>query len=277
MTTQSTSSAADKADRARHHPALKVLAKVGTAVYGLMYVVVGWLALQVALGDPSGKASGEGALKEIAQQPMGQVVLWCAVIGFAALVIWSGFEAAVGHRDREGKKRMASRAASGGRAAVFAMLAVLAVQTLTGSSGGGGSKAEEGYTAKVLQLPFGPALVLLVGVGLVGYGGYSAYRGLSDKWKRDLESDGHTGDLGTAITALARIGFTARGVAFVAIGGLVIWAGATHDADKSGGLDQALLTLREAPFGRALLVGVAVGLICFGVYNLAKAWYLRRR
>ena len=72
-------------------------------------------------------------------------------------------------------------------------------------------------------------------------------------------------------------GYSSRGFAFGVIGGLFIWAGFTHDADKSGGLDQALLKLRDAPFGKVLLVAVAIGLACYGVFNVAKAWYLRQR
>lgn len=266
-----------KAEQARNHPVLEWLAKVGTAVYGLMYVVVGWLAVQIAFGDTTGEASGQGALREIAQQPFGEVMLWVACVGFAALVVWKLFEAVAGHVEEDGAKRVAARLMSAGHAVMFAVLGVLAFQTVTGSSGGGGKSSEDTYTAKVMQLPFGQALVVLVGVAIIGYGAYSVYKGLSDKWRKSLETQGQTGDLGTAITALARTGYTSRGVAFAVIGGLFGWAGLTHDADKSGGLDQALLTVRDAPFGKVLLVAVAIGLACFGVFNLAKAWYLRRR
>lgn len=269
------STAGSKADQARNHPALEWLAKIGTAIYGVMYVVVGWLALQIAFGEAAGKASGSGALKEIAQQPFGEVLLWVACAGFAALVVWKGFEAVVGHDEKDGTKLVVARAGSAAKAIVFVLLAVLAFKTVTGSSGGGSS--EEGYTAKLMQLPFGPALVVMVGIAILGYGGYSIYKGLSNKWKKSLESDGHTGDVGTAVTFLARVGYSSRGFAFGVIGGLFGWAGLTHDAEKSGGLDQALVKLRDAPFGQVLLVVVALGLTCYGAFNIAKAWYLRQR
>ena len=278
MTTPSTTGTASnsKAQQARDHPALEWMAKVGTAIYGLVYVVVGWLAVQVAFGDSAGQASGQGALREIAQQPFGEVVLWIACAGFAALAIWTICEAVAGHVEKDGLKRIGSRLASGARAIVFVVLGVLSFQTVTGSSGGGGS-SEDTYTAKVMQLPFGPALVVLVGVGIIGYGMYSVYEGFSDKWREHLDADGNSGETGTVITVLARTGFPSRGVAFAAIGALFIWAGLTHDAKKSGGLDQALVTFRDAPFGKFVLVAVAIGLACFGVYNFAKAWYLRQR
>jgi hypothetical protein len=270
--------AESKADQARKHPALEWLAKLGTAVYGVMYVVVGWLALQIAFGDPAGEASGHGALREIARQPFGEVLLWVACVGFAALVAWKACEAVAGHRAEDGGKRVAARAASAAKAVVFAVLAVLAFQTVTGSSRGGGRRSsEEGYTAQLLQMPLGPALVVGLGVVIGGYGFYSIYKGLSDGWRKSLEAQGWTGDIGRAVTVLARTGYSTRGLAFGVIGGLFVWAGLTHDADKSGGLDQALQTLQDAPFGKALLVAVAIGLACFGVFNVAKAWFLRRR
>lgn len=268
-------SAEGTADQARNHPAFEWLAKVGTAVYGVMYAVVGWLAIQIAFGESAGKASGSGAFREMAQQPFGEVMLWVATVGLAALALWKLCEAVAGHKEEDGAKLVLARAASAGKAIVFALLAVAAFQTVTGSSGGGSS--EEGYTAKVMKLPFGPALVVVLGLAIIGYGVYSIYKGLSDKWKKSLESEGSTGHVGKAVTFLARAGYSSRGFAFGVIGGLFIWAGFTHDADKSGGLDQALLKLRDAPFGKILLVAVAIGLACYGVFNVAKAWYLRQR
>jgi len=264
-----------KADRARNNPALEWLAKIGTAVYGVMYVVVGWLAVQIAFGDSSGKASGSGALREIAQQPFGELLLWVACVGFASLALWKACEAVAGHDDKDGAKLVGARVGSAAKAVVFVVLAVLALQTVTGSSGGG--KSKDGWTAELMKLPFGPALVVALGLGIIAYGVFSVYKGVKDKWKKSLESEGQTGDVGTAITFLARAGYSSRGFAFAVIGGLFAWAGFTQDPEKSGGLDQALVKIRDAPFGQVLLVAVAIGLACFGAFNVAKAWYLRQR
>lgn len=273
--TTTAGTAEGKADQARNNPALEWLAKIGTAIYGVMYVVVGWLAVQIAFGDSEGKASGSGALREIAQQPFGEVLLWVACVGFVAIAVWKGCEAVAGHQEEDGAKLVVARVASGAKALVFVVLAVLAFQTVTGSSGGG--KSKDGYTAELMKLPFGPALVVALGLAIIAYGVYSVYKGVKDKWKKSLEQGGQTGDIGTAITVLARAGYSSRGFAFAVIGGLFVWAGFTHDAEKSGGLDQALLKLRDAPFGQILLLAVAIGLACFGAFNVAKAWYLRQR
>jgi len=265
------------AEQAREHPALEWGARVGFAVYGLMYGVLAWLTVQVAVsGGGSAKVSRDGALHEVARQPLGGTMLWIAFVGFCALTLWEAATAAVGHRERDGAKRVVARVASAGKAVVFAAFAVSTVKVAvgSGSSKGGGARS---WTARVLDLPGGPVLVTLAGVAILAYGGYSVFRGLGDGWRKDLEPEGKRGDLGTAITVLARVGYASRGIAFGIIGCLVAWAAFTEDPHESGGLDHALQRLRGAPFGSVLLVVIAIGFVCYGLYNIARALYLRRK
>jgi hypothetical protein len=268
-------SAGDKAREARDHPALSWAARLGFVAYGVVYVVVAWLAVQLAFGEGQGSAaSGQGALHTLAEQPLGTVALALAAGVLAAVAVWEACQVVGGHKDREGLGRVAGRAGSAGRAVVFGTLAVLAVQVVLGDGGGGGT---DGVTADLMRMPLGPWLVGAVGLAIFGYGIYSVVKGVTDRWRHEVAPDAQAGDLGTAFTALARVGFVSRGLAFCVIGALFVWAGATHDAQKSGGLDQALHRLRDAPFGQVLLTAVAVGLACYGVFNVAKAWYLRAR
>lgn len=260
---------------ARDHPALEWGARIGFMVYGVVYVVVGWLAVQLALGGGhSGSVSRKGALEEVAHQPLGGLMLWIAFAGFCALTLWEATNAVAGHREQEGGKRVAGRLGSAGKAIVFAAFAVSTARVAMGS--GHSSSGTQSWTARLLRLPGGPVIVGVVGLAIAGYGCYSVYKGLSDRWRKELDPQGNRGHLGTAITFLARTGHASRGVAFGIIGALFVWAAITQDPHHSGGLDQALQRLRGAPFGTVLLVLVAIGLACFGVYNVAKGWYLRR-
>lgn len=263
---------------AKESPALAWTARLGFACYGVVYLLIAWLTAELAFGSPDGSASRQGALDQVAQQPLGGVLLWVAVGGFAALVVWELCQVVGGHRDQEGLRRLAGRTGSGFRAVVFASFGFSAGQIAAGSgsggSGGSGS-GEEGYTARALGLPFGQVLVAAVGVGIAAYGVGSIVAGLTDRWRRQLDSEGRAGTAGAALAALARTGYVARGIAFGVVGGLVLWAAVTHDPQKSGGLDEALATLRDAPAGPYLLLLVALGLGCYGVFNVAKAWYLR--
>jgi hypothetical protein len=264
------------ADEAKDQPALAWTARLGFACYGLVYLLIGWLAAQLAFGRPDHSVSNQGALAQLAQQPLGGVLLWVVVVGFAALFVWELCQTVGGHRDQEGMKRVGGRLVSGFRALVFAGLGFTAGKIAVGSgSGGSSSSHQQGITAKVLALPFGQLLVAGVGIALIVYGVCSIVGGFIDHWRKQIDVDGRTGMAGTVITALARTGYVARGVAFGTVGGLVVWAAVSQDPKRSGGLDEALATLRDAPAGLYLLVLVAVGLACFGVFNIAKAWFLR--
>lgn len=262
------------AAEARDHPALEWGARLGFAVYGVVYAVLAWLAIQVAVGGGhSASVSRRGALDEVAHQPLGGTMLWIALAGFCALVLWELATAVGGHRDQEGGRRALGRLGSAFKAVVFGGFAVSTAGVALGSGGGSGTA---GWTARLLRLPAGPLLVGVIGVGIAGYGCFSVLKGLGDRWRKELDPEGKRGNLGTAITVAARTGYTSRGIAFGIIGGLFVWAALTQDPQHSGGLDQALQRLRGAPFGTVLLVLIAVGLACYGVYNIAKAWHLRR-
>lgn len=263
------------AQEARDHPVLEWGARVGFVVYGVVYGVLAWLTAQVALGGGhSASVSRQGALQEVARQPLGGTLLWIAFAGFCALVLWEAATAIGGHRDRDGAKRVLGRIGSAAKAVVFIAFAVSTAKVALGS---GSHRGTASWTAWVLRLPGGPVLVGAVGLGVLGYGGYSVYKGLGDRWRKELDPDGKRGELGAVVTVLARVGFPSRGLAFGIIGCLLVWAAFTEDPHHSGGLDRALMRLRHAPYGGVLLVLIAVGFACFGLYNIAKAWHLRRR
>lgn len=267
-----TGDAAERTAReVRDHPVLERMARVGLVVHGVVYILVAWLAALAALGRPAGSASGAGALEEIAQKPLGAVVLWIVAAGLASLAVWQVCQAVGGHRDDDGVQRWLARLGSAGRAVVLGTLAVLAVRTALGDGGGGGG----GTTGAVLRLPFGTLLVLAAAGVILAVGLTSAWRGLTDRWRRDVEAEGRTGDIGRVVQALARTGHLSRALAFGIIAFLVARAAVEHDPRQRAGLDQAIVRFRDEPWGPWLIVVVAAGLACYGGYQLARAWFLR--
>jgi len=262
-----------EAREATESPALRWPARVGMVGYGVVYLLIAWLAAQLAFGDSAGQASGSGALQEVAQQPFGGVLLVLVAAGLAGFCVWEACRAIAGHRSDDGAKRWVARAGSAGRAVVYATLGVLAVLTAFGDSSGGGS---QGTTAKLLKLPLGPAIVVAIGLGVAAVGLVGGYRGISDRWRKDVEVDGQHGTVGGLVEALARTGYLSRAVAFLAVAGFFVWAGVTNDAKRSGGLDQAIVRLRDEPYGPWLILVVAIGLGCFGGFQASRAWFLRR-
>jgi hypothetical protein len=266
-------SVASSAERAADNGYLEKLARIGFIVYGVIHLLVGVTATQLAMGG-GGQADQSGAMATLADSAFGKVVLWAGAVGFAALAVWWLIEAVAGSRDPGGARRLGDTAKNVGKAVLFAALAYLAVRFAVGSSGSQGG--EESATATVFELPAGRLIVGAVGLGIVAIGVYHVYKGISRSFLDDLRSDADTGTSGTAITALGTIGYAAKGVAIVLVGVLFVVAAVQHDPDEAGGLDEALKSLQEQPLGPWLLVIIAIGLAAFGVYCFARARYQRR-
>lgn len=256
------------AQEARENPAVNGAARLGFALYGVLYLVLAWLTVQLAIGDHPDKASGKGALHQLAEQPVGGVVLWVACAGFAALVVWDVFRAF------SPGTSLQERLSPACRAVVFTVLAVMAAQVgLTGE----GDEGTDGWTARVLGLPGGRWIVAGIGVGVVCFGAWSVVKGFNGRWRREIDLEGRSGFSGTVLKLLARLGYVTRGLAYATVGALFVWAAWTHDPHQSAGLDQALSRLRGAAYGPWLLYLVALGFACWGAFQLAKVKYLRTR
>lgn len=258
---------------AAHSTPVRVAARAGIAANGVVHLLIGWLAVRIALGS-GGQADQNGALGAIAAEPAGRVFLWVLVVGFAAVVLWRTVSAVWGFAYiGDGTKRTVKRVVAGGQAVVYAVLAVTAATTaISGrTSGGGGGRA----TAGLLGLPGGQVLTALLGLGVLIGGGVMAWNGYRTTFTEDQ-------DLGGADTRLRRInartgqaGYIAKGIAIGVLGILLGVAALTFDPQRANGLDSALKTLREQPYGVFLLVAVGVGIACYGVFCFLDALYHR--
>lgn len=269
--------AGNTGQQARHSDLLKLGARVGLVAYGVVHLLVAWIALQVAWSG-GGDASSGGALRALADQPFGRTMLWITVIGLVALVLWQIGTAIWGYASTEGFEKVRKRLTAAGRAVVYAALAVSAFKVATGSGSSSGSDSkEEGLTADLLSAPAGRVLVAAVGIAIIAVGCAQIYRGLSDSFTHDLESSATDGDTAPAVLAVGRFGYAAKGIAVGVVGGLFVWAALSYDPDKAGGLDDALTTMREQPFGPFLLTFVALGLAAFGLFCFVWAKHAKTR
>lgn len=267
-------SATASASRAADSRWLDRLARVGLAARGLVYVLVALLAAKIALGRQDKSADQKGAFQTLAQNGLGKAVLWVVVLGFVGYALWQLTEAAFGHRDADGgTKRTGKRLVSAGKAVSYTGLAVAAAKTAMGRASG--SRSGQTATAKVLAHSGGRTLVVLAGLVVIGVGGYLAYRGAAKKFERSLSLSSLSASARTAVVRLGQSGHVARGVVFGIIGALVIAAAVTFDPAKARGFDAALTTLAGQPYGRLLLLLVALGLLCFGAFSFAEARYRR--
>jgi hypothetical protein len=265
--------AAAAARRAGDSPWIDRLARVGLAARGLVYILIAVLAYQVASGNRRGRADQKGAFQTLAQHGWGKAVLSMAIIGFFGYAIWLATDAVWGHRSEPARrKRIAARVESGAKVVFYVLLAILGIKIMTGARSSGGS---ETVTAKVLNIPGGQALVALAGAVVIGVAAAQAWRGCTMQFTEYLNLRQLSPTLRRTVVTLGKVGYIARGVVFGLIGFLVIVAAVSYDPEKARGFDAALRELAAQPYGPWLLVTIAVGLACFGVYSFAEARYRR--
>ncbi|MGV0581548.1 DUF1206 domain-containing protein [Mycolicibacterium elephantis] len=258
------------AGRATDSDAFQYTARAGFAVSGVLHLLIGYLILRIALGS-GGNADQTGALATLAQRTGGAVLLWVVAVGMFALGLWRVAETIVGPRPGEGSGRYDDdtpawqRAKSLGLAVVNFAIAFSAARFATGS-GQQNAQQNAGLSAQMMQSGWGKAVLIAVGLGVIGVGGYHVYKGVTKRFCKDLRTSG-----GSGVSAVGITGYAAKGLVLAGAGVLVIVATLQADPSKATGLDAAVKTLGEAPFGKFLLILAAVGIAAFGVYNFVRA------
>ena len=215
----------------------QLLVMVGLMAYGLVHLLVAWIAVQIAWTGSRKEASQRGALSELAGSGFGDVLLWITAVGLFALALWQLFTAIWGHQEvDDDKKKVVRRLGSAGKAVIYLALGVSAV-----------------------------------GLAILVMGGRLVYRGAKKKFVKDL-----TGGVTKAVTRLGQVGYIAKGIAFAIVGVLFCTAAITYNPNKAGGLDSALRTLRSQPYGSVLLTLMALGIAAFGVFCFVWSRHAKR-
>jgi uncharacterized protein DUF1206 len=253
------------------------LGRLGYAANGLVYVLIGVLAVQADLGQGGDTTDPAGALGHVVQAPFGRVLLAVVGIGLVGYALWRMLQATLDTEHRGSDlKGIVVRCGYAIAAFTYAGLAFSAVAMLTsGAAQPGEDQSTQDRTAWLLSQPFGSWLVVLAGLVVVGVGINQfvlAWRGTLDRQLRTHEIDARLRDM---VVVAARLGNTARGIAFSVIGAFLVLAGVQARPDQARGLGGALNSLAEQPFGPWLVGLVGVGLIGYGVHMLIAARYRR--
>jgi hypothetical protein len=248
------------------------LARLGLTARGVLYILIGVVAILVAIGQRSHEADQSGALQLLASQPYGLVALWLLFIGFAGYALWRLSEAAFGVTG-EGNGA-GPRLKSLVRAVLYAIFGYLTLKVITGQKASQASQQKD-LTATIMHHTGGQWLVAIVGVAIIIAGLALVLEGIRRKFMKYLRTGEMSPKTRRLVERLGMIGTTARGLVFALAGVLVVDAAVEFKPSKAGGVDKALLTLRNQPFGEFLLILAAVGLIVFGVYGLAEARWRR--
>ncbi|MFI8390340.1 DUF1206 domain-containing protein [Streptomyces sp. NPDC085540] len=251
----------------------EVTARCGLLARGVLYALVGMLALRVASGDPGGggeEADRQGALEELAGRPFGGVLVWAVGIGLVGMVLWRLSEAVFGAAGPEGKAPV-KRLTAAGRTVCYVAVAFSVLSFAAGGGGRSGDQQSRDMTARALDLPAGQWLVGAAGLGIALAGAVIAVQAARRRFRKHLAMGGVSPRWRAAVGFLGVTGGLARGALFAAVGGFVVYAAVRFDPAQAKGTDDTLRSFALTPAGPWLLVAVALGLMLFGAFSWAMA------
>ncbi|GAA3206942.1 DUF1206 domain-containing protein [Actinocorallia longicatena] len=270
MTPSVTRKAQRAGRQAAGHDLFHLLSRAGLVTHGVIYLLIGWLALQIGLGRGRAEADKKGALQTVVDNPGGTVMLWLLVVGFAGMVLWRCSEALYGEPVPDGHKP-AKRLTALARAAIYTALFVSVLRYATGHGGKGSDEQSKSFTSEAMAEPGGRWLVLAVGLGFLAHGIVGVVSAVRHEFLEELRTSQMNPKVRTAVKVLGVIGTSARGLVFAGVGVFIAHAALAFDAGKAKGLDGTLRELADTPAGPWLLVAVATGLVLYGAYNFCEA------
>jgi Domain of Unknown Function (DUF1206) len=252
---------------------MEMMARFGYGARGVVYCLVGGLALLAALGSGGQTGGSRSALQTLLDQPFGKAWLTVIAIGLFGFALWRIVEGLTDadHRGTEWKALgvRAAHLVSGG---IYASLALFALNLAYGSrqGGGGEDQAAQDWTAWLLSQPFGQWLVGAIGIAVALTGAGFIWKGWRGNVADRLALPAQTHRWAVL---LGRFGFAARGVVFILIGGFLFLAALHGNSSEVHGLGGALQSLQSQSYGWLLLGMTAAGLVAFGLFGLVQARY----
>jgi Domain of Unknown Function (DUF1206) len=273
----STEEAKQHAERAasKASPWIERLARVGYVAYGVVYVLVGVLAIQAAFGGGGKTPSQVGALRQVLLAPLGRVLLCIVAVGLLAYAAWRLFQGILDpENEGTGAEGVVKRFDHVLNGLFHAALAFTAGQLALGSASGGGGSPDD-WTARLMAQPFGRWLTVVAGAVIVGAGLYQLYKAYEADFRDELKTGEMSAREKKWTMRSGRLGYAARGVVFGVIGIFLVQAALQTDPDEARGLGGALETLARQPLGPYILGAIAVGLVAYGVFMFVMARYRR--
>ena len=267
-----------KASRSDTAKWIEILARFGYAAKGIVYAIVGVLAIQAAF-NWGGKLTGStGAFETIANQPFGKVMLFLVAVGLLGYVLWRFVSAIFDpEHNEEGAKSILRRLSYAISGLVYGSLAIAAFRIVlsSGSSSSNSGSSSNQQTATLLSQPFGRWLVGLVAACTVAYGFYCVYRGIKIKFRKKLKLAEMSQTEQTWAVRIGRFGLICKGIVSTIVGYFFAQAARSADASEAKSTAGALQTIQQQPFGAVLMGIVAFGMLAYGIHLMVQARYRR--
>jgi hypothetical protein len=254
--------------------ALVWIARIGFVGRGLVFLLLGALALWSAVTGDTHPVGTSGAMNIVLSEPAGRALALAVAIGllcFAVLRIIEAVDDVYGYGGDLGG--IAQRASLGFSGLFYTALGIAAASIVLGGGYAPDNEAQvRDWTAWALSAPLGEWLVGTTGVVVACIGIGLAVAGFGGRFKTRLMQ---WKEGSRFVMLLGAIGFVARSVVFVLIGCFLIFAAWQSDPHQAEGFGGALRTLHHLPYGNALLLAAATGLLAFGLYGVAEVRYGR--
>lgn len=267
-----TDAAQSNASRVQHSRLLEILTRTGFIGYGVVHLLFAWLAAQIAFGRSSDDGDQSGAMRTLADQPLGKFLVIAVGVGLLAMAIWQALVAAFGHREEQGSGRIVERITSVGRTIVYLYFAWTAYKVFSNANSNSADKQQE-LTEKLMSSSGGRWLVGLAGLVLAGIGIGLVVYGVTKRFEKHLRTQAMSPSTRQLTRRLGVAGYAAKGVAYGIAGLLLTVAAVRYDPEKARGLDSALHTLREQSYGTLLLAIVALGIAAFAAFCFVQSKY----
>lgn len=262
--------------RTAANPVLEVVERAGYVVRGVLYCVMGTLALGLAIGAGGTATDPSGSLVIITGGMAGKFMLVAVVAGLGAYAIW-GFVRAIFDPLRRGHDAsgIADRLGFAWSGIAYSAIVIFALQLLAGSPKSPHQDSMQTAIGRILGYPAGQAIVVAIGIVAVGVGISQFVTAYRAQFKKDLMRGKMNRGEKDVVDTLGRIGMVARGVTFSLIGWFLILGGLHHDASQVHGYGGTFVFLLGAPFGRLTLALVALGFIALGLHSFGCARWVR--
>jgi Domain of Unknown Function (DUF1206) len=261
-------------------PLSENLTRVGYGARGLIYGVIGILAIKIALGSSGSLQDQQGAIASIGQSLIGVILLVIILIGLMGYTLWGLIRAFLNplHKGKD-IKGVLERIGFFISAVAYAILIIPTYNFIFGSSNAAQNGAQgielRNIISNIFIIPFGRWIVGLMGLIVIGVGLYQIYQGVRHNFDKQIKPYVLRSKQVKWVKGMGRVGTLGRAVVFLLIGLFLLFAAYNANSAEVKGVDGALLIVLNQPYGHVLLGIVAIGLIAFGLYSLLSAFWFK--
>ncbi len=250
----------------------------GYAAKTVVYCLLGLLILQAAIGAVgSSTPSQKNVFTSILEQPFGRIMLGCVIVGMVCYVIWRFVQGAtnIDHLDMSSAKDVITRIfyfVSGVIYAFGTYLAIKVFQGVGGSSSGGQSNSEQ-MSSSLMQQQWGIYLVGAVGLIIIAFAFIQFKHAIKTDFMDKFDVHRMSAKVKKTAQVVGRLGFLARGIVYILVGGFFVQAAIQADPQEAGGLQEALSTITQQSYGQIGLMVVGAGIFLFGIFCAIESRY----